>query len=210
MSDLSVRAGLYIAYYGVDYGNDFSYGAVASFEIGHQQPPTVFNGVFKVGIIGNDLDIYSNPATGVTYGGDFTADAVAQKTVYHPKDTDGKLELNKGLDLFVKYVGAPGDRNPLANEFLSGAGYTGLIPGRDHDKTGCGFIYSENGSAFSQAYKTLHGHSLGGGADVELNYQYNPAPWFSLQPDLQFVIDPGGDAYRSLITVLGLRTIIRF
>jgi porin len=215
---LYFKAGIATAYrnpyrpdnYGVDYGNDFNYGAVASFEIGYQLQNTVYKGIFKAGINGNDLDIYSNPATGVTYRGDFTAYAVAQKTVYHPKDSGGKLDLNKGLDLFVEYVGGPGDRNPLSEEFLMGARYTGLIPGRDHDKTGFGFIYSENGAAFSEAYNALHGHGLGGEATVELDYQYNPAPWFSLQPDLQLTIDPGGDAYRSLITVLGLRTIVRF
>jgi porin len=163
-----------------------------------------------VGINGNDLDVYSTPYTGVNYRGDFTAYAVAEKTVYHPKDADGELDLNKGLDLQLEFVGAPGDRNALQNEVTAGGRYTGLLPGRDHDKVGLGFIYSENGSASRQAYQAMHGHGLGGETTVELDYQYNPAPWFSLQPDLQFIIDPGGDAYRSLITVLGLRTIVRF
>jgi len=118
--------------------------------------------------------------------------------------------LNKGLDLLLEIVGAPGDRDALQNEITAGGRYTGLLPGRDHDKVGFGFIYSKNGSAFSEAYKAIHGHGLGGETTLELDYEHNPASWFSLQPDLQFIIDPSGDAYRNLITVLGLRTIIRF
>ena len=215
---LYVKAGVFTGYknsyrpdaYGIDYPNDFNYGAVASFEIGYQEQQTAYNGVYKVGINGNDLAVYSNPYTGVNYRGDFTAYAVAEKTVYHPKDADGKLELHKGLDLLLEFVGAPGDRNALQSEVTVGGRYTGLLPGRDHDKVGLGFIYSENGSASSQAYQAVRGHGLGGETTVELDYQYNPAPRFSLQPDLQFIIDPGGDAYRSLITVLGLRSIVRF
>jgi porin len=196
--------------YGIDYGNDFNFGAVASFEVGYQEQQTAYSGIYKLGINANDLAVYSNPATGVSYRGDFTAYAVTEKTVYHPKDADGTLELNKGLDLLLEFVGAPGDRNALQNEITAGGRYTGLLQGRDHDKVGFGFIYSESGSAFSQAYRAIHGHGLGGETTVELDYQYNPVPWFSLQPDLQFIVDPGGDAYRSLITVLGLRTAIRF
>ncbi len=215
---LYVKAGIFTGYknsyrpdaYGIDYGNDFNYGAVASLEIGYQEQQTAYAGVYKVGINGNDLSDYSNPATGVSYRGDITAYALAEKPVYHPKDANGRLELNKGLDLLLEYVGAPGDRNALQNEITAGGRYTGLLPGRDQDKVGFGFIYSENGSAFSQAYQAVHGRSLGGETTVELDYQYNPAPWFSLQPDLQFIIDPGGDTTRSLITVLGLRTAFRF
>jgi porin len=215
---LYVKAGVFTAYknsyrpdaYGIDYGNDFNYGAVASVEIGYQEQQSAYCGIYKIGINGNDLSDYSNPATGVSYRGDFTAYALAEKPVYHPKDANGRLDLNKGLDLLLEFVGAPGDRNALQNEITAGGRYTGLLPGRDQDKVGFGFIYSENGSAFSEAYQAIHGHGLGGETTVELDYQYNPAPWFSLQPDLQFIIDPGGDAYRSLITVLGLRTIIRF
>jgi len=163
-----------------------------------------------LGVNANGLNIYANPATGQTYGGDFTAYALAEKTVYHPTGTDGKLQLKKGLDLLLEFVGAPGDRNSLQDEVTFGSRYTGLFPGRDEDKVGFGVIYSKNGYASSTAYQTLNGRGLGSETTVELDYQYNPAPWLSIQPDTQYIIDPGGDSTRSLIIVLGLRTIIRF
>ncbi len=215
---LYTKAGAFTAYHnayypdihGFNYGSDFNYGAVGSFEIGYEEQKTNYAGTYKLGINANDLAIYTNPATGQNYDGDFTAYALAQKTVYHPVGADGKLELKKGLDLLMEFVDAPGDRNSLQDEITLGSRYTGLIPGRDEDKVAFGFIYSKNGYASSTAYQALNGHGLSGEATVELDYQYNPTPWLSIQPDTQVIIDPGGDTTRSTIVVLGLRTIVRF
>ena len=215
---LYVKAGVFTAYtnsyrpdrFGVDYNDDFDHGAVASFEMGYQEQNTNHPGVYKLGINGNDLAIYSNPYTGEKYRGDITAYALAEKTVYHPEIAPGTLDLKKGLDLLVEFLGAPGDRNNLEFEFTAGARYTGLIPGRDQDKTGLGVIYSENGSASSDAYAASRGHGLGGETTLEVDYQINPLSWFSFQLDTQYIINPGGDARRDGITILGLRTIFRF
>lgn len=224
-SDLSVvtpglyaKAGIFTAYdnpyrpdrYGVDYNDDFDHGWVVSGELGYQEQNTVYPGVYKVGVNANNLAVYSNPNTGENYRGDFTVYGLAEKTVYHPTDTNGKLELKKGLDVLLEFLGGPGDRNPLEFEVTTGARYTGLIPGRDQDKTGFGVIYSRNGSAYSDAYAAAHGHGLGGETTLEADYQVNPLSWFSVQFDNQYIIDPGGDDHRSGILVLGLRTIFRF
>ena len=58
-------------------------------------------------------------------------------------------------------------------------------------------IYSDNGDAFSEAsYENAGGPGLGGETTLELDYQYNPTPWLSIQPDMQYIIDPGGDYQR--------------
>ena len=120
------------------------------------------------------------------------------------------VDKTKGLDLLFEFVGAPGDRNPLDYEFTMGGRYTGLIPCRPTDKIGFGLIYSDNGNAYSDAYETATGGGLGGETTIEADYQYNPAPWLSIQPDAQYIFDPGGDSSRDDILVLGLRTIVRF
>ena len=195
---------------GVDYNDDFNHGWVASFEVGYQEQNTRYSGVYKLGINVNDQVEYLNPATGAEYTGNFTAYAIAEKTVYHPTDADQKLEMNKGLDLLLELVGAPDDRNALAYEVTLGGRYTGLIPGRDKDKLGFGYIYSQNGSTFSEAYEAANGHGLDGESTFELDYQFNPMSWFSFQIDGQYILDPGGNNERSGIMVLGLRTIFRF
>jgi porin len=217
-SGLYAKAGAIASYdnpyrpdrYGVGYEDYFNHGLVASFEIGYQEPNDEFGGVYKLGINLNPMSTFSNPATGQHSRGDFTVYGLAEKTVYHPTDAIGNLELHKGLDLLFEFVGAPSDRNAFACEVTAGARYTGLIPGRDLDKTGFGFIYSKNSSASSQAYDAIHGHGLGGEATLEIDYQMNPTPWFSIQIDDQYIINPGGDAHRSGINVIGLRTVFHF
>lgn len=215
---LYAKAGVFTAYddpyrpdrYGVDYKDDFQHGWVVSGEVGYQERNKQYPGVYKIGINANNLAVYSNPNTGENYRGNFTAYGLAEKTVYHPTDADGNLVLEKGLDLLLEFVGAPGDRNPLEFEVTAGARYTGLIPGRDQDKTGFGVIYSQNGSTYSDAYAAENGHGLGGETTLEVDYQINPLSWFSFQIDNQYIIDPGGDDHRSGIDVIGLRTIFRF
>jgi porin len=226
---LYVKTGVFTAYNnpyrpdsnGVYYEDDFDHGMSGSFEMGYKEPDTVYNGVYKIGVNATPDVRYTNPSTGQLYHGDYNIYATVEKTVYHPVSLDadpkdmksGKetLDTKKGLDLLFEFVGEPGDRNPLQYEFTTGARYTGLFPGRPDDKVGAGLIYSDNGNAFSSAYATANeGRGLGGETTIELDYQFNPTPWLSVQPDAQYIFDPGGDSARSDILVLGLRTIVRF
>jgi len=214
---LYVKAGAFTAYVnpyrpdsnGVYYKDQFDHSMTAAFEIGYNEPDVAYPGTYKAGLNGNELG-YMNPYTGETYRGDYNAYLVVEKTVYHPTGTDGKLQTTKGLDLVSEFIGAPGDRNPLQYEITFGGRYTGLIPGREVDKAEFGIIYSDIGQAYSSAYRTATGHGLGGETTLELGYQYNVTPWLGIQPDVQDIINPQGDATRDQILIVGLRTIVQF
>ena len=221
LSDLAkglyVKAGVFTGYdnpyrpdsNGVSYNNDFSHGVAESFEIGYKEPDTSYSGVYKIGANGGQ-STYDNPQTGEVYYEDVNIYGIVEKTVYHPKGPDGKLDTKKGLDLLFETVDGPGDRNPLQYEFTFGGRYTGLIPQRPDDKIGFGLIYSDNGTAYSNASLEAGNHSLNGETTLEVDYQFNPAPWLSIQPDIQDIINPGGSGNRGDILVLGLRTIVHF
>jgi len=222
LSDLTpglyAKAGVFAAYHnpyhpdsnGVAYNDDVNHGMVGSFELGYIEQKTDYAGVYKVGVNATPDAAYTNPATNEPYHGDYNAYATVEKTVYHPLGADGKPDVKKGLDLLFQFVGEPGDRNPLQYEFTTGGRYSGLIPGRDNDKVGFGLIYSDNGIAYSQASKDAGGPGLGGETTLELDYQFNPSPWLSIQPDAQYIIDRAGNGNNSDILVLGVRTIVRF
>jgi porin len=208
---------------GVYYADDFRHRWAASAEIGYIEQHTDYTGTYKLGVNGNTAVDYTNPSTGEPYHGDYNIYAIAEKTVYHPtsrgvvdpKDMKSMkngdvLDTTRGLDLLAEFVGAPGDRNPLQYEFTVGGRYTGLFDARPQDKIGFGLIYSDNGIAYSDAHYAATGRGLGGETTLELDYQYNPTPWFSLQPDAQYIFDPGGDSGRGDILVLGVRTIVHF
>jgi len=214
---LYVKAGAFSAYVnpyrpdsnGVYYKDQFNHSMTAAFEVGYIEPDAIYAGTYKAGLNGNEIG-YVNPYTGETYRGDYNAYGVVEKTVYHPTGPDGKLQTAKGLDLLSEFIGAPGDRNPLQYEITFGGRYTGLIPGRDTDKIDFGAIYSDVGTAYSSAYRTVFGHGLGGETTLELGYQCNATPWLAIQPDIQDIINPQGDSNRNQILIVGLRTIVQF
>jgi porin len=215
---LYLKGGVFTSYkdpynpdaYGVDYKDDFRHGAAVSLEMGYKEQKTNYAGVYKLGVNADPSTIYFNPATNQEYRGDLNGYVTIEKTVYHPVNANGQLSTGKGLDLLFEFVGEPGDRNPIQFEFTTGGRYTGLIPGRDNDKVGFGLIFSNNGSAFSQANRQTGGPGLGGETTLEIDYQVNPTAWLSIQGDAQYIIDPGGNANRDSILVLGFRTIVRF
>ncbi len=229
---LYVQTGVFTAYdnpyrpdsNGVYYKDDFDHGWTSAFEIGYKEQNTIYNGTYKLGATGNPDVRYTNAATGQLYHGDYNIYAIAEKTVYHPpmlstssdpkdmksmRSTEGVDKL-RGLDLLAEFVASPGDRNALGYEATFGARYTGLFDCRPTDKIGAGLIYSDNSNSASDAYVNATGGGLGGETTIELDYQYNPSPWLSIQPDIQYIFDPGGDSSRDDIAVLGLRTIVRF
>jgi porin len=214
---LYVKGGAFTAYdnpyrpdsNGVYYGDDFDHGFSYAAEIGYKEPDASYDGTYKLGANGSNA-YYANPATGQVYHQDYNIYAIAEKTVYHPMGTDGKLDTKKGLDLLFEFVGESGDRNALEYEATFGGRYTGLFPDRPDDKIGFGAIYSANSDSVNDASVDGGGPERIGETTLEADYQFNPAPWLSIQPDVQYIIDPAGITSRQNILVLGLRTIVHF
>jgi porin len=106
-------------------------------------------------------------------------------------------EDEQGLGAFAQFGWAPEDRNELAWYLGGGFMYTGALPGRDADVLGVGVAHVR----FSDRAKRLDG--LTDETVVEVFYTARLAAWLSLQPDLQFIANPGGDGRNAL--ALGLR-----
>jgi porin len=130
----------------------------------------------------------------------------------------------RGLGGFVRLVGAPGDRNLI--DFNLDAGLTLQAPfgDRGNDTFGIAFSYAKiSGAAsafdrdteyFSGAlYPVRSAESL-----IEVTYQAQLAPWWTLQPDIQYIIQPSGGIPDPMSPtkkiqnelVLGLRTVVGF
>ena len=45
---------------------------------------------------------------------------------------------------------------------------------------------------------------------LEVTYQANLAPWLSVQPDLQYIVHPGGSPRYGNALVLGTRAVLTF
>ena len=94
-------------------------------------------------------------------------------------------------------MGAQGDRNPVAFSMNAGPTWRELFEHRENDVFGLGMGRANIGSTligsdldrayYSGAYPIQSAETF-----VELTYQYQVVPWWQLQPDLQYVFNPGG------------------
>ena len=125
--------------------------------------------------------------------------------------------------VFARAMGAPGDRNLVDLYIDGGLVYKGPF-GRADDQIGLGAGYARIGNAarafdgdivrFSGAF-----HPIRSGETVlELTYRFQLTGWWQLQPDFQYVFNPGGGIVNphapsrrvADAAVVGLRTAITF
>lgn len=73
-----------------------------------------------------------------------------------------------------------------------GLNYKGLFPGRDRDHTMLHFIYGDLSRDYARAKLKPGGHLAESEKVIEVAHRFQLTPWSYFQPDLQYVIDPGG------------------
>jgi len=94
---------------------------------------------------------------------------------------------DQGLGLFFEWGAAPGNHNLIDRFMAGGLVYKGLIRNRNEDKLFLGILSSSinndipEGSSYDQKARTI----------IELNYALRLGDHFTLQPDLQYIINPG-------------------
>lgn len=116
------------------------------------------------------------------------------------KDDDNDMQ---GLIVFGQFGMSPSNKNDMSRYVGGGLHYRGLIPKRDNDiaglACGSGTFASRLGDITSQ---------VGSETVVEAFYRAQLTPWFYLQPDVQFLMNPGGMYDNSV--AIGLRTVVTF
>ncbi len=142
---------------------------------------------------------------------------VVDQMLYRVPGTD-----DQGLSAFVRVGGTRNDRNLISFYADAGLVYKGLIPGRPDDKIGIAAAYARiggnaRGLDVDTAFFTESPYPVRSSeAMVELTYQAKLTPWWTLQPDLQYVIRPSGGvlnddgSIRQNAWVVGLRSVLNF
>lgn len=139
----------------------------------------------------------ADPAgTGIaaTHGGDYGIYGVADQMIWHSED-----DPDHALSVFARVMGTPQDDRNLI-DFSLNLGFTlhDPIPQRDDDTLGIGMGVAKVSGQASDADRDV-GFFTGSlfpvrGTEtfVEVTYQYQFTPWCQLQPDFQYVFNPGG------------------
>ena len=128
------------------------------------------------------------------------------------------------LSGFVRLdAGTPTDRNLVSFYADAGLTYSGLIPTRDDDTIGIAVGFARIGSnarGIDQDTQFFTDNPFfpvrSQEVVMEVTYQAQLTPWLTMQPDFQYVFNPGGGVLnpngsrRGNAAVFGLRSVITF
>jgi porin len=190
-------------------------------------------GVYKLGGWYATADFadmhFGTDATGaqVSLGVDSTADPLQHRGnwgIYGLADQMVWREGARSLNLFLRGGVSPSDRNLISAYVDGGAGVKGLLPSRADDVLTFGVAYariSSDATAADQDALAFNGPPFpirDYEMVFELNYAAQIAPWWTVQPDLQYIVHPGGhvadpdDASATVDNafVAGIRSSIKF
>ena len=161
------------------------------------------SGTYKVGGFYDSIHFY-DIKTGKQLDGDYGLYAVADQELWHkPGNPDA------GLRGFSRIGWAPSDRNLVDFEYEGGLNLLGPPPGRDKDLAGLAFAYTKTSTGVLSDAGTppaRHYESI-----IELTYQASINDHLSVQPDVQYVINPSGGAeHLHNALVVGMRFNLSF
>lgn len=169
------------------------------------------------------LPLASPASTGVAarHGGDYGFYGVVDQMLYRFQDDSGH-----NLNVFVRPMFTPlDDRNLISYAVDGGVTLHEPFAGRSDDVAGLGFGYARVSAAasgfdqdkafFNPGVYTPVRHSE---TFIEATYQYQATPWWQIQPDFQYVFNPGAGVLNPNVptqkvrneAVVGVRTNITF
>ncbi len=159
--------------------------------------------------------------TPATHHGDFSLYGAVDQMIWRSKDN-----TNRSLNVFVRPMFTPyQDRNLVSASINAGFALHAPLPGRDNDLFGVemGTVWASSGASGFDRQMQFYQPSVftpirSSETFLEATYQIQVLPWWQIQPDVQYFINPGaGIANPNEPTqriknelVIGLRTNITF
>ena len=116
----------------------------------------------------------------------------------------------RGLSLLARVGYADPGLNEVGAYVGGGAVYTGLFRERPEDRLGLGVAAAFAGHEFERASEADGSAVKDAEVAIELRHRMQLAPWLSVQPDLQYIVNPGFDAHLDDALVLGARAELAF
>jgi porin len=194
---------------GTRFGFNRSDGLLAFYEAGYAPaPPNSGSPLSATYKLGGWFDSQFHPdiSAASSAHGDYGFYAVADQPLYLAPGC--AKDSPQGLSAFGRVSYAPDQRNAVVYYFDTGFNYTGLFPGRPKDLLGIAFSFERLGTDLQPPSATPalshHEHVL------EFTYLANLTDLFSVQPDIQYIINPGGIGKIPNALVAGIRFNLAF
>lgn len=219
--DFYIMGGLYNANpervknskHGVDLSFDDPYLIIA--ETGHHLNEFLNSpglpGNYKIGAYYQTGNFNNFTKPGATKNGNFGFYILLDQMIYKEKGGVG-LREDQGLHPFVSLLFAPdSDINTFPFFLNGGLVYKGLIPRRDKDYAGFAIVYGKYSDKIKPSQPTEINliSDMTGSEDFEMvlewMYKIQLTEWLNIQPDVQYVIKPGGTGEIPNALVLGFQ-----
>lgn len=129
------------------------------------------------------------------------------------KDFKSPVTIEKsdqGLGWFGRIAFTNADRNFVDFYFDTGLTYKGLIPTRDEDTVGLAFGYAQLSNDARGSLSDEGLSPVGAEMVIEFSYQAQVTRWLTVQPDLQYIINPGATSTIDNALVIGARASVTF
>lgn len=153
--------------------------------------------------------------------GDSGVYGIVDQQVYRLAD-----DPTKGIGVFGRLGASPGNRNLVDFYADAGINFTGLVPGRSDDAFGLAVSYASIGSGLvglsqdTNFFTGVPAPVRSSEALLEVTYSAQIMPGWTIQPNLQYVVRPGGNvadpadptgtrAVRNA-TVIGVRSTLKY
>jgi len=157
-----------------------------------------YPGHYWIGFTYSEWDLYPR------FGGGFEDNSYGfyvhgDQMVY--QETQGS---DQGLTVFVASGYYPQKEIAIVPFQVNvGFNYRGLVPGRDRDRTMLHFIYGDFSRDFARNARRPGGRLAESEKVAEVAHRFQLTPWSYFQPDIQYVIDPGGTGDIANALVIG-------
>jgi len=146
----------------------------------------------------------------IALGNTATLDFGTNYAVYAVADQELFKNGEYTVEAFARGGFAPASLSFVENYFDAGFNFTGFVHNRPLDVAGIAIARSGVSNQYSDS-QVLQG-SPGSTSEtvIEATYKVQLAPWWSIQPDLQYIIKPSGVVGSQNAFVAGIRTSIAF
>lgn len=118
--------------------------------------------------------------------GNYNLYAVMDQTVWQSTS-----DSSRSMNVFGRIMGAPDDQNLIDFFFNGGITVTSPLPGRDNDQAGIDFGLGKVSDRTADADRAAGLPAQGTEELIELTYQAQVTPWLTMQPDAQYIVNPG-------------------
>lgn len=163
----------------------------------------------------------SSGGSPLQHRGDYAIYGVIDQMLWRPD-----RHSDRGLSFFLRATAAPGDRNPINRYFDGGFIFKGPIASRPDDTIGIAVAHariSPQAAAYDREVIAATGMPMpvrDFETAIELTYQCKLTDGWFIQPNLQYIVHPGGNIPNPAAStsssaipnalVIGVRSILRF